>query len=134
MFAITAGVLAILAVNMIRIMNVAVKIRDIINNNVTSALSYIFITICVFTIVLILIAIILQVAFVIHSWNPHGGYNKNSITKICVASIDTIVMISFVVETHKTYAYSYLMFCIVLLYLSVAQLIYLRKYSNIIVI
>lgn len=134
MFAITAGVLDILAVNMIRIMNVAVKIRDIINNNVTSALSCIFITICVFTIVLILIAIILQVAFVIHSWNPYGGYNKNSITKICVASIDTIVMISFAVETHKTYAYSYLMFCIVLLYLSVAQLISLRKYSNIIVI
>lgn len=134
MFAITAGVLDILAVNMIRIMNVAVKIRDIINNNVTSALSCVFITICVFTIVLILIAIILQVAFVIHSWNPYGGYNKNSITKICVASIDTIVMISFAVETHKTYAYSYLMFCIVLLYLSVAQLISLRKYSNIIVI
>lgn len=134
MFAITAGVLDILAVNMIRIMNVAVKIRDIINNNVTSALSCVFITICVFTIVLILIAIILQVAFVIHSWNPYGGYNKNSITKICVASIDTIVMISFAVETHKTYAYSYLMLCIVLLYLSVAQLISLRKYSNIIVI
>lgn len=134
MFAITAGVLDILAVNMIRIMNVAVKIRDIINNNVTSALSCVFITIYVFTIVLILIAIILQVAFVIHSWNPYGGYNKNSITKICVASIDTIVMISFAVETHKTYAYSYLMFCIVLLYLSVAQLISLRKYSNIIVI
>lgn len=134
MFAIAAGVLDILAVNMIRIINVAVKIRDIINNNVTSALSCVFITICVFTIVLILIAIILQVAFVIHSWNPYGGYNKNSITKICVASIDTIVMISFAVETHKTYAYSYLMFCIVLLYLSVAQLISLRKYSNIIVI
>ena len=47
MFAITAGVLDILAVNMIRIMNVAVKIRDIINNNVTSALSYIYHNMCV---------------------------------------------------------------------------------------
>ena len=87
-----------------------------------------------FTIVLILIAIILQVAFVIHSWNPHGGYNKNSITRICVAGIDTIIMVRFSMETQKTYAYVYLMFCIVLLYLSVAQLISLRKYSNIIVI
>ena len=45
-----------------------------------------------------------------------------------------MIMISFSMETQKTYAYVYLMFCIVLLYLSVAQLISLRKYSNIIVI
>lgn len=127
MFAIAAGVLAILAVNVIRIMNVIARIRDIINSNVIGAFSCIIMAVCIFTVVLILIAITLQFVFVIRSLKSHVNLKTNSIAKTCVACIDTMVMISFVIETQKTYAYIYLIFCVVLLCLSITQFIFVRK-------
>lgn len=81
MFAIAAGVLTILAVNVIRIMDAIVGIRDIINNNVIGAFSCIIIVVCMFTVVLILIAVILQFVFVMRSLKSHVNLKTNGIAK-----------------------------------------------------
>lgn len=127
MFAIAAGILAILAVGTIQIMNLTTEIRNVINNNAANAISYVFLAAYTFTIILILIAIVLQLICATHSLHPRSKLKTNSIMKTCVAGIDAIIMTSFALETQETYAYTYLAFCILLLCLSIAQLISMRK-------
>lgn len=134
MFAITTFVSYILIVGIVRVTDITIKTRDMIDNNIVSAFSDVFVAAYVFAIVLTSVIIVAQFICIVHSLFPGSKLKTNGIIKTCVSGIDTIIMISFAMETHKTYAYSYLMFCIVLLYLSVEQLISLRKYSNIIVI
>lgn len=134
MFAITTFVFYVLVVGTIRVTDITIKARDMIDNNIVSAFSDVFVAAYVFAIVLTSVIIVAQFICIVHSLFPGSKLKTNGIIKTCVSGIDTIIMISFAMETHKTYAYSYLMFCNVLLYLSVAQLISLRKYSNIIVI
>lgn len=134
MFAITTFVFYVLVVGTIRVTDITIKARDMIDNNIVSAFSDVFVAAYVFAIVLTSVIIVAQFICIVHSLFQGSKLKTNGIIKTCVSGIDTIIMISFAMETHKTYAYSYLMFCIVLLYLSVAQLISLRKYSNIIVI
>lgn len=127
MFTITTFVFYVLVVGTIRIMNITIEARDVIDNNVISAFSNVFIAAYIFGIVLTSVIVVAQFICIAHSLFPCSNLKTNGIMKTCIAGIDTIIMISFVMETQKTYTYVYLTFCIVLLCLSITRFILVRK-------
>lgn len=127
MFAITMFVLYMLIVGTIRATDIAIKTRDMINNNIVSAFSDVFVTAYIFVIILTSVIVVAQFICIVHGLFPGSKLKTNGIMKTCVSGIDTIIMISFAIETHKLYAYEYLAFCIILFCLSITQLIFTKK-------
>lgn len=81
-----------------------------IDNNIVSAFSDVFVAAYVFAIVLTSVIIVAQFICIVHSLFPGSKLKTNGIIKTCVSGIDTIIMISFAMETQKLYAYEYLAF------------------------
>ena len=127
MFAITTFVSYVLIVGTVRVTDITIKTRDMIDNNIVSAFSDVLVAAYIFAIVLTSVIIVAQFICIVHNLFPGSDIKTNGIMKTCVSGIDTVIMVSFAMEIQKLYAYEYLAFCIILFCLSIAQLISIKK-------
>lgn len=95
MFAITTFVFYVLVIGTIRVIDITIKARDMIDNNIVSVFSDVFVAAYVFAIVLTSVIIVAQFICIVHSLFPGSKLKTNGIIKTCVSGIDTIIMISF---------------------------------------
>lgn len=121
MFVIAAIGIGISLTGIIQFINVTVMLQDVANNTAVTTVSTILLMVYAFAFALAILCILLQLICVIHSFCVSDNLRLNGILKIFAAVIDVIFMASFVIETQKFYGYMCLVFCIVLLGMSITQ-------------
>lgn len=123
MFMIAAIGIGISLTGIIQFINATAMIQDVANSTAVTTVSTILLMIYAFAFALAILCILLQLICVIHSFCVSDNLMLNGILKIFAAVIDVIFMLSFAMETHKFYGYLCLLFCIILLGMSIVQVV-----------
>ena len=121
MFVIAAILLGILLVGIVQFMNATIMLQDVIGSAAVATVSTVFLIAYKFAFVMVIMCIIMQLICVTQSFLVPDDLRLNGVLKTCAAVIDVVLMLSFAIETHKFYGYLCLVFCIVLLGMSIAQ-------------
>ena len=121
MFIIAIIVLGGLLTGIIQFINATAMIQDVANSTAVTTVSAILLMIYAFAFALAILCILLQLICVIHSFCVSDNLRLNGILKIFAAVIDVIFIASFAIETQKFYGYMCLVFCIILLGVSIVQ-------------
>ena len=104
-------------------MNVTVMLQDVANSTVVTTVGTVFLIAYAFAFVLAVMCILMQLLCVVHSFCVPDNLRFNGVLKTCMAFIDVLFSLSFAMETHKFYGYSCLVFCIILLGVSIVQIV-----------
>ena len=121
MFVIAAIELGILLTGIVQFMDATIILQNVMDSAAVATVSTVFLIAYKFAFVLVIMCIIMQLICVVHSFLVPDDLRLNGVLKVCAAVTDVILMLSFAIETQKFYGYLCLVFCIILLGMSITQ-------------